>query len=285
MQTTQYFKKLKGPFMILSANYVLEREAAELGCWKDYYDYCPKRKAKLLGLEHRKIGPVHCFAMPAHDILAFNRTVYPGQEQLTESVLKEVSMFYLRLGIKRWMIQFPSLVDRSLLTPVLTSCGYSFHNRWVKLEKRATVPLHPLSHGLTVQEASSKDREVVAAIISCSFGFPFEVGCVLSAPLGKKDWRFYMAMRGKEPISTSSLHLHHKIATLGVAATPSYARGLKAQQAQIIQRMNDARNFGSHFVNVETGEDLPEKPNYSFRNMIRQNMEVVYHKYNYVVGC
>ena len=268
--------------MILSANYALEREAVELDCWKDYFDYCPKRKAKLLGLEHRKIGPVHCFAMPAHDILAFNRTVYQGNEILTESIFKEVHRFYGRLGIKRWMIQLPSFVDRDLLTPLLSSQGYHFHNRWVKLETRTITPSIPLSHGLTVQEATSVDRDVIAAIISCSFGYPFEVGFVLSAPLAKKNWRFYMAMRGKEPISISSLHLHKKIATLGVAATPSYARGLKAQQAQIIHRVNEARKFGSHLVNVETGEDLPEKPNYSFRNMIRQNMKVIYHKYNYL---
>ena len=198
--------------MILSANYTLEREAVELDCWKDYFDYCPKPKAKLLGLEHRKIGPVHCFAMPAHDILAFNRTVYQGNEILTESIFKEVHRFYGRLGIKRWMIQLPSFVDRNLLTPLLSSQGYHFNNRWVKLETRTITPSIPLSHGLTVQEATSVDRDVIAAIISCSFGYPFEVGFVLSEFFTKAIWLYFQkkaeGVNSFHPISSSLVRLN-----------------------------------------------------------------------------
>ena len=48
------------------------------------------------------------------------------------------------------------------------------------------------------------------------------------------------------------------------------------------RRLHDARAAGCRFAVVETGEDTPEEPNPSYRNMLRAGFELAYFRHNWV---
>jgi hypothetical protein len=48
------------------------------------------------------------------------------------------------------------------------------------------------------------------------------------------------------------------------------------------RRIHDAVAMGSEWLVTETGEDLPERPNPSFRNMMRAGFLVAYQRRNYL---
>ncbi|HZH66152.1 MAG TPA: hypothetical protein VEY10_14745 [Flavisolibacter sp.] len=257
-------------------------ELAEISRWKDCYDCCPPAQLKAMGATYKKMGPFYCFVLPAHDILAFNRAICFTSELFTATVLQEVKAYYRSLGVKRFIIQVPSLSDIEVTEAILFSNDFSYHNKWIKLERTLAVINPPVEHTLFIREALEEDRDVVASIIACSFHFAHDVGYLLSSPIGKKGWHFFMAAKGGAPISVSGLHIHRSTAALTIAATPQYAQGNKAQQAQIHHRMQTAIQQNCSLVTVETGESRNEKPNRSYQNMIKGGFQPVYEKRNYI---
>ena len=57
-----------------------------------------------------------------------------------------------------------------------------------------------------------------------------------------------------------------------------------AQSALLAQRIADASAMGCSHVITETSEELPHRPNASFRNMMRAGFAVVYHRPNYMIA-
>lgn len=268
--------------MLTTLTNITERELTEISCWKECYDYCPPAQKKRLGATYKRIGPFYCFALPAYDILALNRAICFTPEVFTESLLEEVKIYYRSVGVKRFMIQLPSLFDKELMEASLYNNGFSYHNQWIKLERTLSIVSPPVKHALLIREAGEEDRDVVAAIIACSFGFAHDVGFLMSSPIGKKGWHFFMAYKEGAPISASGLHIHSGAASLTIAATPPYAQGNRAQQAQIQYRLQTAVQHHCTVCTVETGESTIEKPNRSYQNMIKAGFRPVYEKRNYI---
>ena len=48
------------------------------------------------------------------------------------------------------------------------------------------------------------------------------------------------------------------------------------------RRIEDGRALGCRWFVTETGEDTPERPNPSFRNMLRSGFALGYHRANYM---
>ena len=66
-----------------------------------------------------------------------------------------------------------------------------------------------------------------------------------------------------------------------IATRPSHRRR-GAQGALLARRIRDAADLGCRWLVTETGEDLPERPNPSFRNMLRTGFELAYQRANYL---
>ena len=72
------------------------------------------------------------------------------------------------------------------------------------------------------------------------------------------------------------------VAWLGFGATLESHRGRGGQSAMFARRLADARIAGCRLAITETGEDTPEEPNPSYRNMLRAGFELAYLRPNLV---
>ena len=85
-----------------------------------------------------------------------------------------------------------------------------------------------------------------------------------------------------EPYVKVSPHVSADVAWLGFGCTLESHRNLDAQGALFARRIQDGLLLGCKWFVTETGEDTPDSPNPSYRNMLRTGFELAYLRRNYV---
>jgi GNAT superfamily N-acetyltransferase len=85
----------------------------------------------------------------------------------------------------------------------------------------------------------------------------------------------YVARDGGRVVGTGAMFVHGDGAWLGWGGTLRSHRGRGIQSAMVARRIEDARARKCTWLTVETAEDLPERPNPSYRNMERAGFRVL----------
>ena len=85
-----------------------------------------------------------------------------------------------------------------------------------------------------------------------------------------------------EPYVKVSPHVSADVAWLGFGCTLESHRNRGAQGALFARRIQDGLLLGCKWFVTETGEDTPDSPNPSYRNMLRTGFELAYLRRNYV---
>ena len=148
---------------------------------------------------------------------------------------------------------------------------------WHALE---TVP--DASTGLRIERVGPEWAEVFGRLIVESFEFPDGLTGAAGVTIGASGWHHYIGFDGDIPVSTAAMRIEDGAAWFGFAATSPSHRGRGGQSAMFARRLHDAREAGCRFAVVETGEDTPEEPNPSYRNMLRAGFELAYFRHNWV---
>jgi hypothetical protein len=115
-----------------------------------------------------------------------------------------------------------------------------------------------------------------------AYGFPPEIAPCVWATMGRPGWRHYLGFDGDKPVSTGAMRIADGVAWLGFGATTEAYRGRGGQSAMFARRLLDARESGCRLAITETGEDTPENPNPSYRNMVRSGFQHAYLRRNWV---
>lgn len=69
---------------------------------------------------------------------------------------------------------------------------------------------------------------------------------------------------------------------LGFGATLESHRGQGSQSAIFARRIRAAADLGVKLLITETGEELPDRPNPSYRNMLRAGFRLAYPRQNWL---
>ncbi len=76
---------------------------------------------------------------------------------------------------------------------------------------------------------------------------------------------------GDEPAACAALYVLGPFATLGFG--PDF-RGRGAQSGLILRRLQDAASIGRDWIVSEADEELPDRPNPSYHNLVRLGLPV-----------
>ena len=223
---------------------------------------------------------------------------------------------YDAAGVRRWMVQILPHMESDALREAAQEWGVVRLRGWVKHLARAeeagravtsrgsgssahlrgrtrsgdtsTPQLHVIR--LDAEEAKpvgglSDLVETWAHIVVDGFGLPPSFGPWLSALAGRERWRLYAALHDGKPVATGALYLPRSgpgsFGHLNFAATLTEHRRRGAQSAIIARRLEDARGLGAEWIFTETDEALPDGPNPSQHNLIRQGLPIVYLRSNW----
>jgi len=244
----------------------------------------PPALAKQLELEVLRLGSAMAVRARGLDVPMANRVVGLGiREPITNDVVRSLTAFYEDSPV-RYLVQLSLAIpsdERELLSEAIEARGLVRRDRWSKLIR----DVHPAPEAVTdlrIESAGVEHASAMAAIFSEAFGTPPEFGQLLAGTAGRAGWRHYLAWDGSQPVAVGALFVDGQIGAFQGAATLQSHRGRGAQRALMARRIAGAAALGCRWLVTETGEDIPDRPNPSYRNMLWAGFRLVYQRPNWV---
>lgn len=240
----------------------------------------------------------------------------PLSARAAGELLDNAREHYDAIGVRRWMAQILPHMESDALREAAAVRGVIRLRGWVKHLARAEEAGRAVSpertgtsmrlggrtrsgdastSRLRVIRLDAEETETVgdlhdlediwAQIVVQGFGLPASFRPWLSALAGRERWRLYAAVEDGKPVATGALYLSGSgpgsLGHLNFAATLPEHRRRGAQSALIARRLEDARKLGAEWIFTETDESLPDGPNPSQNNLIRQGLPIVYLRSNW----
>ncbi|MGL6279226.1 MAG: GNAT family N-acetyltransferase [Gaiella sp.] len=147
---------------------------------------------------------------------------------------------------------------------------------WMLFERDARPP-RAVETALRVVEADDADAiEAWARIVRTAYGLPEGVQEPLCGVARLPAWTALLALEGSEPAAAAGMWIEGENAYLGFAGTLPEHRGKGGQAALFSERIERARAHGCARIVTETGEQLPDRPSSSYRNILRAGFEERY---------
>ncbi len=218
---------------------------------------------------------------PAVDILLFNRVIGTGLPSASRAEVDEVVAPFRATRLRSWGVQVSPAAEPEELVEWLGEHGLVRRDSWSKVYRPAgDVPA--VRTDLRIERAGVKEAETLGRITRTAFGMPEEREGWLASLVGRPNWFHYLAWSGDEPVAAAALYVSGAVGWLGVAGTLPAARRRGAQSALMARRLLDGARAGCQWFVTETGQDLPDRPNPSYHNMMRMGFQLAYHRPNYL---
>jgi len=223
-----------------------------------------------------------CLFAPALDLLLFNRIVGAGvSSPVRRADLQPLVARFRSAGLRSFGVQLSPAAQPAALADWLLDEGLARRDRWTKVYRAAGL-VSPAETDLRIETIGSDRAELFAVVMTTGFGMPAARRPWVASIVGRPNWRHYLAWSGTEPVASAAMFVHGDAGWLGIASTLPAARRRGAQSALMAKRLEDGQALGCRWFVTETGEDLPDRPNPSFHNMMRAGFTVAYHRANFM---
>jgi hypothetical protein len=233
-----------------------------------------------LGAGVETVGAAKALILKQLPILLFNRVIGLGIAQpATEQDVDQICNLYGGLGL-RTGVQLAPTAQPPQLGEWLEKLGVNRTDTWGKLY-RGTEPAAPVDTALRVEQIGEERAEEFGKIVAAAFRMPEPIDRWIAASIGRAGWHHYMALDGEKGVGVAALFVKDGVGSLGIAGTLPESRGKGAQSALIARRINDSIASGCRWLVVEADVDTPERPNPSYRNLLRFGFKLAYERQNY----
>jgi hypothetical protein len=257
-------------------------EFGEAEAWSNYYLCAPPEFAQHYRVEAKKIGSVWVTMIPEVDWAFLNRIVVLGVvATATESELDEAISLLHDAGCQNYTVQLCPLAQPAQVTEWLEVRGFTKSRNWAKMY-RGNEPALEFSTDLRIELICPELADSFSDVALAAFEIPSEFRPLFNGIIGKPGWRHYVAFDEEQPVATGALFVRENIGWLGFGSTLASHRKRSGQSAMFARRIQNGLDLGCKWFVTETGEDTPENPNPSYRNMLRSGFKLAYLRPNYV---
>ncbi len=260
-------------------------EPVEHRMYRDLYAALPAAVARECGIFRSDDGPSPVLTCTTKNHSFFNRVMGIGaRDEDLDRWLNRIVEHYRAHGITRWMLQLAPAELSTRLTVALSERGLVPLRGWAKHAGRVgdlESPGETRPDALRVERIESASGEAFASILAPAFDFPDSSEAWPAATVGRPGWHHYLAYDGRTPAACGALYVTASVATLTFGATRPECRRRGAQTGLIARRILDARDLGVEWIVTETDEELPGRPNPSYRNVVRTGLPVRYVRSNW----
>jgi GNAT superfamily N-acetyltransferase len=258
-------------------------EMGEALAFRDTYQAAAQLPDDAVGAITSRPGGGVAFAFTKLDIPFFNRAIGIGVARpAVETDVDEVVAFYDAAGRGMSVAQIAPHATPPEVVGWFEARGYARGRKWVKMwHSLAEIP--EARTDLRIERIGPEWADEFGRLsVVEAYDFPESIGPAAGAAVGSPGWAQYIGFDGDTPVSTAAMRIEDGVAWFGFGATSESHRGRGGQSAMFARRLHDAREAGCRFAVVETGEDTPEDPNPSYRNMVRAGFELAYFRHNWV---
>jgi GNAT superfamily N-acetyltransferase len=204
------------------------------------------------------VGGAMCVQLPAVPMMELNRAIVLG-------AAVELDAIGSWFGGPHTIATHDEDLGREL-----ASRGYTRARTWMKFE-RDGAPAPQVTTDARIEE--TLDGQLFGRLLG---GGP-ELGGMVGAP----GWRCFVGWIGDEPAACGALYADGTSAWLGAAFTLEQFRGRGLQSALLAARIEAARDGGTTLMASETGEQLPDQPATSYRNLQRAGFREAFLRANW----
>jgi hypothetical protein len=163
----------------------------------------------------------------------------------------------------------------------LAARGFQPGRKWAKMY-RGNDPTPATSTKLRVEIIGEDQADAYADVVLSVFHMPPAYRPLVKGSIGKPGWYHYLAFTEDKPVSAAAMFVNGDVAWLGFATTLKKRRRRGGQSALLGRRIADGLALGCKWFVAETEEDTPERPSYSFQNMVRYGFKLAYQQRKYV---
>lgn len=259
-------------------------DATEKRFWRELWRAAPPALAAEHGIELASFGPVQAtIVRDLAPVRAMNLVL--GAAEGDAAQLGAALDWARARGVDYYVPLTGGLPASAEAEALLRGRGYEHGYAWMKFVRDPDAPTPPDPAGVEVVElgGAPQDGALLGRIVSAGFGLPPWMGALFEGVCGTDGWRCYAAHVDGEPVAAATLLLDGAVAELGAAATLAAARGRGCQTALLHRRIRDAAAAGARMLLVETGVQSGERPNASYRNILRAGFHEAYVRPNWVL--
>lgn len=234
------------------------------------------------GLHVERWGSVIALVAPPIDVMLFNRVLGLGlREPASEAQLDELVALYRQASVRHFGIQLSPIAQPSAVKDWLYTHGLRPTDNWAKVYRVVDQPIE--IHTDLRMEVIGREHAADFGRVACAaFGMPSALQPWLENLVSRANWHVYLAFDGEQAAAGGALFVRGKVGWLGIEGTLASHRRRGGQGAIMAQCIRDAAQLGCRWVITETGEDLPDRPNPSYHNMLRTGFTLAYQRPNYV---
>ncbi|MEX2105884.1 MAG: GNAT family N-acetyltransferase [Solirubrobacterales bacterium] len=142
-----------------------------------------------------------------------------------------------------------------------------------KYVRAASRPSLPDAPGVEVLELAPDEGEGMSFVAAEGLGLPDLAGILFYDLPSLESWRCYVALLEGELVACGAMLIDEGIATLGIDATVSHARGRGCNQALLRRRLIDAADAGCHAILAEACDEPRRGDSAVARNLRRVGFE------------
>lgn len=257
-------------------------ERIEALAWADVVRAMGEDPANPLDARVGEAGGVPLPLLGRVPMAIFNRVVGLGVERpATEPDVDAVVSFYAAAGQDAYAVSLWPLAQPAALASWLEARGIARSRNWAKVWRTAERPPE-VPTPFRIERISERERSAFAEINMAAFGVPATLEPWFGSTVGRHGWQHYLGYEGDRPVTAGALYVVGDVGWLGFGATLPSHRNQGGQGAIFARRIRDAAELGCRLLVTETGEDTPEQPNPSYRNMIRSGFQLAYLRPNFV---
>ena len=212
----------------------------------------------------------------------FNRSVGLGVgKPATEADLDRTIALYRDAGLVQFTVQLSPFAMPAALESWLEARRFTRGRRWAKLW-RDTVDPPAERTDLRLERIGPEHADEWVTVIRTAFEMHDVLDDFFRVVLGAPGWHHYLAFDGDAAVGAGAMRVLGDVAWFGYGATLASHRGRGSQSAVFARRIRDAHDLGVRLCITETGEDIPEDPNPSYRNMLRAGFRLAYQRQNWL---
>jgi hypothetical protein len=253
-------------------------ESVEAAAYADLAEAAPRA----LGLAAVRTAACTALFAPGSDLLLFNRALGLGLgTPVDESTIRGLVDSYRARVVRRFALQVSPHARPPELVGWMRAAGLVAGDAWIKATRPAGPAAAPPTE-LRIDLVSSAQAQRFGEVACAGFGLPSGLASALAALVGRAGWHPILAWSGETPVASAALFVHDAVGWLGIAATLPGSRRLGAQGALLARRLEEGARLGCGQFVSETGDDRPERPNASWRNLERAGFALAYRRTNFV---
>jgi hypothetical protein len=257
-------------------------ERIERDTYRDAFRATPASVARAHGIETCELAGATLIVAPAcSGSSMLNRAIGLGlEEPATEEGLDEVCAWFDERHADLYLPMAPAARPDSL-PDLLRARGFEPAYAWMKFV-RGVEPPPEERWQVAVTDIGPEAAETFGGIVREGFRLPAWAAAMAAALPARPGWRCYLAHDGELAVGAAATYVSDGVGYLGFGSVLPAARGRGAQRALFAARIRAAAALGVETLVTETGEQVPGRPDYSYRNILRMGFEPAYLRPNWM---